>query len=93
MRKATLRPTVAVRRGPLHYALGIQRNQIVLAQNTCESHAVDLEYDAIALWEYAIDLSTLVSHANPSASGELPSPTFDWGLSPRTTTATACSIS
>ncbi len=85
--------SVAVHRGPLHYALDIQRSQTVLSQNANESLAVDLEFDATASWEYAIDPSTLVFHASTPANGKLPSPIFDFGLSPYTIIATACPIS
>lgn len=84
--------SVAVHRGPLHYALDIQRSQKVLKQNANESLALDLEFDATAAWEYAIDPSTLVFNANPPTNGTLPSPIFDFGLSPYTITATACPI-
>lgn len=84
--------SVAVHRGPLHYALDIPRSQKILSQNANESLAVDLELDATNAWEYAIDPSTLVFHANPLANGTLPSPIFDFGLSPYTITATACPI-
>ncbi|PIL24884.1 hypothetical protein GSI_12771 [Ganoderma sinense ZZ0214-1] len=90
--EARPRSSIAVHRGPLHYALDIQRSQKVLSQNANESLAVDLEFDATAPWEYAIDPCTLVFHANPPANGTIPSPIFDFGLSPYTITATACPI-
>jgi len=83
--------SIAVQRGPLHYAMDISRNQTVLAQNAQQSLAVDLEFDATAAWQYAIDPTTLKFH-NVPPSGALPSPVFDSGKSPMTITATACPI-
>ena len=84
--------SVAVHRGPLHYAFDISRSQKVLAQNAQQPLAVDLEFDATEAWQYAIDPSTLIFHGSTPAGGKLPSPVFDSGLPPFTITATACPI-
>ncbi|KAH7910483.1 hypothetical protein BJ138DRAFT_100732 [Hygrophoropsis aurantiaca] len=84
--------SIAVHRGPLHYAFDISRNQTVLTQNSMQPLAVDLQFLATSSWQYAIDPSTLQFHSNPPASGALPSPIFDSGLPPLTITATACLI-
>ncbi|KAI0369101.1 hypothetical protein BV20DRAFT_1081257 [Pilatotrama ljubarskyi] len=84
--------SIAVHRGPLHYAYDIARSQKVLAQNAQQPLAVDLEFDANAPWQYAIDPSTLVFHGGQPAGGNLPSPIFDSGRPPFTITATACPI-
>ncbi|KDQ32865.1 hypothetical protein PLEOSDRAFT_1033818, partial [Pleurotus ostreatus PC15] len=57
-----------------------------------ESRAVDLEFDATAPWQYAIDPATLKFSNKAPASGRLPSPIFDAGQPPFTITATACRI-
>lgn len=84
--------SIAVHRGPLHYAYDIARSQKVLARNAQESRAVDLEFDATAPWQYAIDPATLKFSNKAPASGILPSPIFDAGQPPFTITATACRI-
>ncbi|KAH7921753.1 hypothetical protein BV22DRAFT_1038302 [Leucogyrophana mollusca] len=84
--------SVAVHRGPLHYAFDISRNQTVLAQNSQQPLAVDLQYLATDTWQYAIDTSSLKFNSNPPSSGTLPSPIFDAGLPPLTITAVACPI-
>ncbi|KAF8892910.1 hypothetical protein BD779DRAFT_1765810 [Infundibulicybe gibba] len=84
--------SIAVQRGPLHYAFDISRSQKVLARNSQQSLAVDLEFDATTAWQYAIDPATLKFNNAPPASGKLPSPVFDSGKPPLTITATACSI-
>ncbi|KII87289.1 hypothetical protein PLICRDRAFT_250880 [Plicaturopsis crispa FD-325 SS-3] len=84
--------SVAVHRGPLHYAFDISRNQTVLTKNSEASQAVDLEFDATAAWQYAIDPSTLHFESKSPSSGQLPSPVYDSGLPPFTITATACPI-
>ncbi|KAL0581263.1 hypothetical protein V5O48_000746 [Marasmius crinis-equi] len=85
--------SVAIHRGPLNYAFDIARNEKLLKVDPRESHAVDLEYDPINTWEYAIDTSQLAFHyAPPSSSEKLPSPIFDTGKPPNTITATACRI-
>lgn len=84
--------SVAVHRGPLHYAFDISRGQKVLAQNAQQPMAVDLEFDATETWQYAIDPSSLQFHNEPPSSGTLPSPVFDSGLPPMSITATACEI-
>ncbi|KAF8062243.1 hypothetical protein FPV67DRAFT_262778 [Lyophyllum atratum] len=84
--------SIAVQRGPLHYAFDIPRSQKVLVRNAQQSLAVDLEFDATAAWQYAIDPATLKFSNVPPASGKLPSPVFDSGKSPLTITVTACPI-
>ncbi|KAH8104066.1 hypothetical protein BXZ70DRAFT_888675 [Cristinia sonorae] len=84
--------SVAVHRGPLHYAFDIPRTQKVLAKNAEEPRAVDLQFTATTDWEYAIDPSTLKFHARVPSGGKLPSPVFDSGLSPFTITVVACPI-
>lgn len=64
----------------------------MLARNAQQPLAVDLEFDASAPWQYAIDPTTLVFHNNPPSSKSLPSPVFDAGLPPFTVTATACTV-
>ncbi|GJE91253.1 hypothetical protein PsYK624_074020 [Phanerochaete sordida] len=84
--------SVAVHRGPLHYAFDIARTQKVLAQNAQEARAVDLEFDATVPWQYALDTSSLRFQYSPPASGVLPSPVYDSGLPPMSISATACQI-
>lgn len=84
--------SVAVHRGPLHYAFDISRGEKVLAQDAHEPMAVDLQFDAAETWQYAIDPSSLKFHNSPPSSGSLPSPIFDSGLPPVSITATACEV-
>lgn len=84
--------SVAVHRGPLHYAYDIPRNETVLTRNALESRAVDLQFEATGTWQYAIDPTTLKFNNNPPQDGTLPSPVFDNGLPPFTITASACEI-
>ncbi|OCH96340.1 hypothetical protein OBBRIDRAFT_854604 [Obba rivulosa] len=84
--------SIAVHRGVLHYAYDISRSQKLLAQNAEESQAVDLEFDATAPWQYAIDPVTLEFNAGTPSDGQLPSPVFDSGLPPFTITVAACPI-
>ncbi len=84
--------SVAVHRGPLHYAYDISRSEKVLTANAQEPRAVDLEFDATGRWQYAIDPDTLTFHGSTPSGGKLPSPVFDSGLPPFTITATACPI-
>lgn len=84
--------SIAVHRGPLHYAFDIARNQTVLTRNSQEGRAVDLQFEATNNWKYAIDPTTLKFHNTSPPSGSLPSPIFDSGLPPMTITATACPI-
>ena len=79
-------------RGPLHYAYDISRSETVLARNSQEPRAVDLQLDAAGPWQYAIDPSTLTFHGRTPTGGKLPSPVFDSGLPPFTITAVACQI-
>lgn len=84
--------SIAVHRGPLHYAYDIPRSQTTLATNAQQSMAVDLEYDATGTWQYAIDPSTL-AFSNDAHDGEsLPSPIFDSSLPPLKISVTACTI-
>ncbi|PFH53444.1 hypothetical protein AMATHDRAFT_137444, partial [Amanita thiersii Skay4041] len=85
--------SIAVHRGPLHYAFDIPRNQTVLARNAQQPLAVDLEFDATGAWQYAIDPATLRFNAGFPASGLLPSPVFDAGKPPFTITVKACPVS
>ncbi|GLB33181.1 putative beta-L-arabinofuranosidase, GH127 [Lyophyllum shimeji] len=82
---------VAVHRGPLNYAFDISRKQTVLSTSPGNSNAVDLQYDATESWQYAIDPSTLQFN-NKGVNGALPSPIFDYGLSPLSISAKACLI-
>jgi len=84
--------SVAVHRGPLHYAFDIPRTQKVLAQNAQEARAMDLEFDAAGSWQYAIDPATVAFHAGTPSGGKLPSPVFDAGGSPFTISVKACPI-
>ena len=84
--------SVAVHRGPLHYAFDISRKQTVLAQNAQESRAVDLQFEATEAWAYAIDTTKLTFVNTPPADGSLPSPVFDSGLPPLSIVALACPI-
>ncbi|KAF9062646.1 hypothetical protein BDP27DRAFT_1385106 [Rhodocollybia butyracea] len=84
--------SIAVHRGPLHYAFDIPRSSKVLTQNAQQPLAKDLEFDATAAWQYAIDPTTLKFVNKPPASGTLPSPVFDSGLPPLSMTVTACPI-
>ncbi|KIJ65204.1 hypothetical protein HYDPIDRAFT_88757 [Hydnomerulius pinastri MD-312] len=92
--------SIAVHRGPLHYAFDISRHvpQVYYLRIISRSHslqqplAVDLQFLSTDSWNYAIDPSTLTFHSNEPSSGQLPSPIFDAGLPPLTITATACLI-
>ncbi|KAI0331651.1 hypothetical protein GY45DRAFT_598326 [Cubamyces sp. BRFM 1775] len=85
--------SVAVHRGPLHYAYDIARSQKVLKQNAQQPLAVDLEFDATESWAFALgDPTTFVFNAGVPEGGNLPSPIFDSGLPPFTITASACPI-
>ncbi|KAJ6612793.1 hypothetical protein B0H10DRAFT_2177315 [Mycena sp. CBHHK59/15] len=70
----------------------VPRSQKVLKTNAQQPLAVDLEFDAAANWQYAIDPTTLKFSSTPPAAGTLPSPIFDSGLTPLKITATACLI-
>ncbi|OSD04868.1 hypothetical protein PYCCODRAFT_1363452 [Trametes coccinea BRFM310] len=85
--------SVAVHRGPLHYAFDIARSQKVLQQNAQQPLAKDLEFDATATWQLALgDPKTFVFNGGAPEGGNLPSPVFDSGLPPFTITAQACPI-
>jgi len=83
--------SVAVHRGALHYAFDIPRNQTVLTQNAQQPLAKDLQFEATAAWNYAIDPATL--KFTPKTVSTLPSPIFDSNLPPVSITVTACPIS
>ncbi|KAF7340226.1 hypothetical protein MVEN_01941300 [Mycena venus] len=83
---------IAVHRGPLHYAFDIPRTTKVLATNAQQPLAQDLEFDAAANWQYAIDPATFKFSSSPPTSGILPSPIFDSGLTPLKITVNACLI-
>lgn len=68
----------------------VPRSQKVLARNSEQPLAVDLEFDATGAWQYAIDPSTFQFHT--TSVGSLPSPIFDSGKSPLSITITACPI-
>ncbi|KAI9067980.1 hypothetical protein FKP32DRAFT_1672687 [Trametes sanguinea] len=85
--------SVAVHRGPLHYAFDIARSQKVLQQNAQQPLAKDLEFDATVNWQLALgDPTTFVFNGGAPEGGNLPSPVFDSGLPPFTITAQACPI-
>ncbi|KAI0796217.1 hypothetical protein C8Q75DRAFT_711525 [Abortiporus biennis] len=84
--------SIAVHRGPLHYAFDIPRTAKVLTRNSQQPLAVDLEFDATASWQYAIDPSTLTFHPSVPANGQLPSPIFDSGLPPFSMSVKACLV-
>ncbi|KIK68378.1 hypothetical protein GYMLUDRAFT_91918 [Collybiopsis luxurians FD-317 M1] len=84
--------SIAVHRGPLHYAFDIPRTSKTLTDNKQQPLAKDLEFDSSTAWQYAIDPSTLKFVNNPPASGTLPSPVFDSGLPPLSMTVTACPV-
>ena len=85
--------SIAIHRGPLNYAFDIPRNQTIIKQNALQPLATDLQFEATAAWQYAIDPSTLkFNPCVPPANGELPSPIFDSGLPPNTISVLACPI-
>ena len=75
-----------------NYETLVPRSQKVLARNAQQSLAVDLEFDATAAWQYAIDPSTLKFNSGSPQDGTLPSPIFDSGLPPNTISVSACLI-
>ncbi|EJD02570.1 uncharacterized protein FOMMEDRAFT_19884 [Fomitiporia mediterranea MF3/22] len=84
--------SIAVHRGPLNYAFDIPRNQTIIAQNADEPRAIDVQMEATAAWQYAIDPKTLKFNAGTPEGGTLPSPVFDSGLPPFSMSVTACPI-
>ncbi|CDO69653.1 hypothetical protein BN946_scf184851.g41 [Trametes cinnabarina] len=85
--------SIAVHRGPLHYAFDIARSEKVLQQNAQQPLAKDLEFDAATSWQLALgDPTTFVFNGGTPQGGKLPSPVFDSGLPPFTITAQACPI-
>lgn len=77
----------------IFFSFQVPRSQKVLAQNAQQPLAVDLEFDAMGEWQYAIDPETLQVDHLPDPSSLLPSPIFDSGQSPLSITVTACPIS
>jgi hypothetical protein len=86
--------SIAVQRGPLHYALDLSRTSKVLKVDPDEARAIDWEFDVASntSWQYAIDPATLAFHTSTPTSGKLPSPVFDKGGPPLFITAKACPI-
>ncbi|KAJ7742166.1 hypothetical protein DFH07DRAFT_964682 [Mycena maculata] len=84
--------SIAIHRGPLHYAFDIPRNERQLSVHALEPRAVDLEFLPADAWQFAIDPATLAFSNTPPASGVLPSPIYDAGLPPCTMTVSACPI-
>ncbi|KAG7094358.1 hypothetical protein E1B28_007958 [Marasmius oreades] len=84
--------SVAVQRGPLHYAYDIPRTTTVLKTNSQQPLAKDLQFKAAGPWQYAIDPSTFKFVNTPPTNGTLPSPVFDSGKPPLSITVTACLI-
>jgi hypothetical protein len=84
--------SVAVHRGPIHYAFDIPRTESILSRHSEEPRAADYEFEPAGTWQYAIDPSTLTFvHTTPSG-GVLPSPIFDAGQPPNTILVKACPI-
>ncbi|TFK98865.1 hypothetical protein BDV98DRAFT_595510 [Pterulicium gracile] len=86
-----VRGSVAIHRGPLHYALDITRRTSTIKQNAQQPLAKDLQLDPTSSWQYAIDPSTVKFVAKSVTS--LPSPVYDSGLPPFSITVSACLIS
>ncbi|KIY46374.1 hypothetical protein FISHEDRAFT_75713 [Fistulina hepatica ATCC 64428] len=82
--------SVAIHRGALNYALDIPRRATVLARDPKENRAVDLQFDPVGVWQYAVDPSTVRATQIPVHG--LPSPIFDHGRSPITLSILACPI-
>ncbi|KAI0825775.1 hypothetical protein BC629DRAFT_1586645 [Irpex lacteus] len=83
--------SIAIHRGPLHYAFDIPRDSKVLTRNGQQPLAADYQFEATADWQYAIDPSTLTFHPGTPTS-KLPSPIFDSGKPPFTISVAACPI-
>jgi len=79
-----------VSRGPLFFSSDIFRSQTVLAQNSEQPNAVDLQYLPTVNWEYAIDPTTLAFHNTLPET--LPNPVYDSQQPPNTITAVGCPI-
>lgn len=83
--------SIAVHRGPLHYALDISRSSKILAHAAGNSSVLDYEFDAISNWQYALNASSLVF--NPAQDNStVPSPVYDTNGPPLSITGTACPI-
>ncbi|KAF8313595.1 hypothetical protein DL93DRAFT_2167719 [Clavulina sp. PMI_390] len=90
--------SVAVHRGPLHYALMIKHTDTQLSSNSAlfvqpQPLAADYELDASSSWAYAIDPKSLYFHgSSASPSAALPTPIFADGAPPLTISAIGCSV-
>lgn len=82
--------SIAIHRGPLHYAFDISRSTTVLTVASNNNNAKDLQFEATDAWQWAIDPNTLKFQSKSVSS--LPSPVYDSGLPPYTITVTACPI-
>jgi hypothetical protein len=82
--------SIAIHRGPLHYAYDIPRKSTTLSQNAQQPLAKDYQFDATASWQYALDPSTLSFVNKPVSS--LPSPVYDSGLPPVAISVSACLV-
>ncbi|KAF9256088.1 hypothetical protein L218DRAFT_1028235 [Marasmius fiardii PR-910] len=83
--------SVAIHRGPLHYAYDIPRVTKVLRTDDVQPLAKDLQFNAAEPWQYAIDPTTLKFMSTPDPV-ELPSPIFDSEKPPLWMTVDACLI-
>ncbi|KAL0071101.1 hypothetical protein AAF712_001659 [Marasmius tenuissimus] len=71
----------------------VHRAERLLSIHPHENRAIDLEYDPISPWQYALNPTQLTFHSGPLLPGEkLPSPIFDTGNPPTRITASACRI-
>ncbi|KAJ7270086.1 hypothetical protein B0H12DRAFT_824168 [Mycena haematopus] len=84
--------SIAVHRGPLHFAFDIPRMERQISVHPLEPRAVDMEFTPQGAWQFAIDPSTLAFTNTPPPSGVLPSPIYDAGLPPFTLSVSACPI-
>ncbi|KAL1738316.1 hypothetical protein HDZ31DRAFT_8820, partial [Schizophyllum fasciatum] len=90
--EARLHGAIAVHRGPLHYAYDISYNtSTIQTLFPDEPRASDLQLDATAAWNYAVDPSTL-KFFNDGSGSNLPSPVFDSGVPPMYITVQACPV-
>ncbi|KAK7053027.1 hypothetical protein VNI00_004348 [Paramarasmius palmivorus] len=90
--EARLHGSIAVHRGPLHYALDISYNSHILKADPDEPRAADYQFDATSDWQFAIDPSTFKFVSSPPADGKLPSPIYDSNLPPVAIEVSACPI-
>lgn len=74
----------------------VPRSEKIIAQDPREPHAVDLQLEPTATWQYALDAdpTTMSFHneANLTDRYILPSPIFDSGKPPVSIVVSACSI-